>query len=95
MIEEKINYDQYLAVFFNNSDPLFNKNIRQALSYAVTKPEEPLRAIGPINPNSWAYLEGGKDYEQDYDRAVERLLMDYLLKTRFNLNHILLFYFRS
>ena len=74
VIEEKINYDQYLAIFFNNSDPLFNKNIRQALSYAVDKPDEPLRAIGPINPNSWAYLEGGKDYDQDYDRAVERLL---------------------
>lgn len=74
VIEEKINYDQYLAIFFNNSDPLFSKNIRQALSYAVAKSDKPLRAIGPINPNSWAYLEGGKDYRQNYDRAVERLL---------------------
>ncbi len=73
-IEKKINYDQYLAVFFNNQDPLLQKNIRQALSYAVEKEEGDTRALGPINPNSWAYFEGGKSYKKVMNRAVERML---------------------
>ncbi len=68
-------YDnRYLAIFFNNSHPLFTKNVRQALSYALSKPEGKDRAYGPINPNSWAYLEGGKSYKKDIERATERLL---------------------
>jgi peptide/nickel transport system substrate-binding protein len=74
LLQEKINYDQYLAVFFNNSLPLLNKNTRQALAYALDKPSGDIRALGPINPNSWAYLPGGKDYTKDWDRAAERLL---------------------
>ncbi len=72
-IKERINYDQYLAVFFNNENPLFNKNVRQALAYATKKPTGKERAVGPFNPFSWAYLEG-KDYAYDLDRAVERLI---------------------
>ncbi len=74
IIEEKVNYDQYLAVFFNNNDPLFSRNVKQALSYAVQKPSSDIKAEGPINPQSWAYLDGVKDYSLDLDRAVERLL---------------------
>ncbi len=66
--------DKYLAVFFNIRNSLFTKNIRQALSYAVAKPKDNTRAIGPINPKSWAYLPAGKAYDQDIDRAVGRLL---------------------
>lgn len=66
--------DQYLAVFFNIRNPLFEKNVRQALNYALTKPTGALRAIGPINPQSWAYLVGGKTYDKDWERASERLL---------------------
>lgn len=73
-IEEKINFDQYLAVFFNHNDPLITKNVKQALAYATEKPSSDLKADGPINPKSWAYLEGGKDYSKDLDRAIERLL---------------------
>lgn len=68
--------DRYLAIFFNNSAPLFPKNVRQALSYATTKPKGKERAYGPINPNSWAYLEGGKSYNKNLDRATERLLAE-------------------
>jgi peptide/nickel transport system substrate-binding protein len=68
------NFNRYLGVFFNNSNPLFPKNVRQALSYATSKPQGKNRAYGPINPESWAYLEGGKSYEKDLDRATERLL---------------------
>ncbi len=70
---KELSYDRYLAVFFNNSDPLLTKNIRQGLSYVLEKNYGKARAIGPINPNSWAYLQGGKDYAKDFDRAIERL----------------------
>jgi len=73
-IVEDIAYDSYLAVFFNNSDPQLSKNVRQALSYALTKDYGSQRAIGPINPFSWAYLEGGKDYQKDWDRGIDRLV---------------------
>ena len=73
-VQETIRYDRYSAVFFNNSSPLFDKNIRQALSYALPKPDSEIRAIGPINPESWVYLDSGKNYAYDIDRALERLL---------------------
>ncbi|AKM81253.1 MAG: Peptide/nickel ABC transporter, substrate-binding protein [Candidatus Pacebacteria bacterium GW2011_GWF2_38_9] len=73
---KELAYDRYLAVFFNNTDPLLTKNVRQALSYILLKDYGNARAIGPINPNSWAYLQGGKDYGKDYDRAIERLMDD-------------------
>lgn len=73
---ETLHPDRYLALFFNNASPLLGKNVRQALAYAATKPQGDLRAYSPINPNSWAYLEGGKSYEKDLDRATERLLAE-------------------
>ncbi len=76
LVEQKMQSDQYLAVFFNLRSPLFDKNVRQALNYALTKPGEAERAIGPINPQSWAYLEGGKGYEKDWNRGSERLLSE-------------------
>ncbi len=75
-VDATLNYDRYLAVFFNNASPLFNKNVRQALSYALEKDQSSARAYSPINPNSWAYLEGGKSYDYDLERAKERLLAE-------------------
>ncbi len=72
--ESKLNTARYLAVFFNIRNSLFSKNVRQALSYALEKPPADIRASGPINPQSWAYLEGGKSYDKDLQRASERLL---------------------
>jgi peptide/nickel transport system substrate-binding protein len=69
-------FNRYLAVFFNQENPLFQKNIRQALSYALPKPSDNTRAIGPISPNSWAYLDSAKSYDFDQPRAVERLLSE-------------------
>jgi peptide/nickel transport system substrate-binding protein len=63
---------RYLAVFFNT--PLYDKNVRQALSYGMQKPTDNTRAIGPISPTSWAYFEGSKNYQYDLDRAIERLM---------------------
>lgn len=73
-IEKTIHTNRYLAVFFNNSLAIFSKNIRQALSYATNKPTDESRALGPIDPQSWVYLEGGKSYSYDLVRAVERFL---------------------
>ena len=68
--------ERYLAVFFNNADSMMTKNVRQALSYGLESPKDGTQARGPIDPTSWAYLEGGKTYDKDLDRAIERLLDD-------------------
>ncbi len=74
ILERKIKYNQYLAVFFNHNDPLITRNLKQALYYALDKPKGEERAVSPINPLSWAYLEGGKDYAKDWERGTERIL---------------------
>jgi len=68
---ETTHFDRYVAVFFNTQDPLLSdKNLRQALTYAIPdKPDVPLRALGPIHPNSWAYNPKIKAYDSDLDRA--------------------------
>ncbi len=73
-LDRTIDYSKYLAVFFDLRNPKFSKNIRQALSYAIEKPSDETRAIGPISPKSWAYLSAGKTYDKDLERAVERIL---------------------
>ena len=73
-VDKTLNVNQYAAIFFNTRSPKFTKNIRQALSYALEKQTGEERALGPISPLSWAYLPGGKTYEQDWNRGSERLL---------------------
>jgi len=71
------NKDQYLAVFLNHNDPRFaQKNVRQALNYALEKRSDELRTLGPIHPDSWAYLDGGKRYDKSIERAIERILAE-------------------
>lgn len=72
-IQHTLATDTYLAVFFNTDDPRLPKNVRQALAYALDV-DEAVRATSPINPTSWAYLDGGKVYRKDMARAIERLL---------------------
>jgi len=65
---------RYLAIFFNTQiDPLINKRIRQALSYATPKTSENNRCLGPISPNSWAYNPSIKKYEFDVSHAKDLL----------------------
>lgn len=73
-ISPTVRFDRYLALFFNNASPMFPRNIRQAFAYAMEKPSDDTRAIGPINPRSWAYLESGRRYDYDYERAIERMI---------------------
>jgi peptide/nickel transport system substrate-binding protein len=79
-LEKVMRTDRYLGLFLDNNNPLFPKNIRQALSYSISKPTDKSRAIGPINPDSWAYLEGGKSYKYDLERAIERVIDDLPVK---------------
>jgi len=69
-----IRKDRYLAVFFNMDHPLFEKNVRQALNYALPKRGGEERATNPIHPGSWAFNKTVKTYDEDNGRAVELLL---------------------
>lgn len=73
-ISPTLHSDRYIGIFFNHDDPLFQKNIRQAFAYAIQKEESEERAKGPINPMSWAFLEGVKSYSFDQQRAIDRIL---------------------
>jgi len=73
-VSKSLQTSRYLAAFFNMNNPLFKKNVRQSLSYALPKPTNDTRAIGPIDPQSWVYLSAGKSYDYDLERAKERMM---------------------
>lgn len=73
---EEVNLHQFVAVFFNTTDPFLSKEVRQAFAYATHKPgpdDERLRALGPISPLSWAYntTEEINPFSYDLAQAVE------------------------
>ena len=70
-IDKNINTGEYVAIFFNTQDKLLSeKNIRQALSYAIKKDSlGDLRAISPISIDSWAYNPQVKPYNYDPEKA--------------------------
>lgn len=72
-ISSNINYGQYVAVFFNNQDKVLSeKNVRQALSYAIDKNKlDGERAISPISKQSWVYNSQVKTYDYDPKKAKE------------------------
>lgn len=72
-ITKQINNQRYVAVFFNTTDDILSdKNMRQALSYAIDKDMLGSdRALGPISPNSWAYNSQVKPYDYNIDRAKQ------------------------
>lgn len=71
-ITPKINKNQVVTLFFNTQDKfLSEKNLRQALIYAVDKDRFGERAISPISPDSWAYNPQVKKYTFDKERAKE------------------------
>jgi peptide/nickel transport system substrate-binding protein len=78
-IEQKLDTQKYLGIFFNTNLPIFSSNepkLRQALNYALPKPIDQTRAVGPLSPKSWAFANVGKTYDYDPDRAVELLLSE-------------------
>ena len=71
--EAKVKTDRYVAVFFNTQKPkLEEKSTRQALAYAIDKHWQP-RALGPFNPQSWAYNAQVKKYAYNPAKAKELL----------------------
>jgi len=75
--DQELKKDIYLALFLNNSKPFLEvKSFRQALAYAIPKEKGETRAIGSINPLSWAYNPDIKPYEQDLARAAGLLEKD-------------------
>ncbi|HET7098735.1 MAG TPA: ABC transporter substrate-binding protein [Patescibacteria group bacterium] len=70
-IAEDVDTGEYVAVFFNNQDKILaDKNIRQALSYAIDKDSlGQMRAISPISIDSWAYNPQVKPYSFDLEKA--------------------------
>ena len=74
-LQKEVRHDQYLAAFFNLKDPILaDKKIRQALAYAAKRDHDLERAIGPLNPQSWAYSDDIKRY--DFDPAKAKDLLD-------------------
>lgn len=70
------NTGEYVAVFFNTQDKILGeKNLRQALSYAIDKKAlGSERAISPISIDSWAYNSQVKPY--DYDPVKAKQMID-------------------
>lgn len=63
-------HNRFVAIFYNNQDEfLSDKEVRQALTYAVPKEFPGKRIDGPVDPNSWAYHHQLKRYEYDLERA--------------------------
>lgn len=79
-IDKTANTGEYVVIFFNNQDKaLGEKNLRQALSYAIDKRElNGQRAISPISVDSWAYNPQVKPY--DYDAQKAKQMVDTLAK---------------
>lgn len=73
-IVPKICQGQFVAIFYNTKGgQLSQKTLRQALTYALVKPEDKSRTLGPLNPNSWAYNSQTKPYHRDIQKAKKLL----------------------
>ena len=70
-ITKNMSTGEYVAVFLNTQDKILaEKDLRQALSYAINKDElGDLRAISPISVDSWAYNPQVKPYNYDKEKA--------------------------
>lgn len=75
-VTAETDYWNYVAVYFNLRKPELTEHVRQALSYGLTKRTDETRAIGPISPDSWAFLPGGKTYDRDLNRGADLLLSE-------------------
>lgn len=85
-INQKLDYQQYIAIFINTSKIKDKKN-RQALAYATPKPiNRKDRCLGPISPDSWAYNNSVKVYDENITRAKELIDKSTLDKINISLN---------
>lgn len=71
-VQEKVMKNTYVGVFFDTAKtPFSSKTFRQALAYAIPKENGEKRALGPLNPTSWAYNPDVKKYYEDLTHAQE------------------------
>ncbi len=70
-IETKSEKGEHVALFYNTQDKyLSEKNLRQALSYAIDKDKlSENRALGPISEESWAYNPQVKPYLYEPEKS--------------------------
>lgn len=70
-LTKSVNKGEFVAVFFNTQDKILSdKNVRQALSYAIEKDIiGGERVISPISSTSWAYNPQVKPYNYDLAKA--------------------------
>ncbi|OGG02380.1 hypothetical protein A2W14_00495 [Candidatus Gottesmanbacteria bacterium RBG_16_37_8] len=74
VVESKSIYNRVVAIFFNfNNDKLKDKEIRQALAYAIPPFESFDKAVSPISPFSWAYSQKLRLYKYDPETAQKIL----------------------
>ncbi len=67
-------YDNFVGIFFNLKDSLFKeKEIRQALIYAIPNADNYTKAYTPISPLSWAYSQKVRLYRYDPETAAKIL----------------------
>jgi peptide/nickel transport system substrate-binding protein len=84
--------DRYVGLFFNTQSPNFGgasgKNLRLAISYAIDKSRWPNRAVGPIEPNNWAFNPETKKYDLDQKRAAELIKKVEKVPEKFTINTV-------
>ncbi len=73
-------YNRIVTLFFRMSEPMLrDKNIRQALGYALPEIEWD-RAVSPVSKTSWAYTDDVRDFSSD-PATVKRLLQNTTIST--------------
>jgi peptide/nickel transport system substrate-binding protein len=74
-VVEKTLYDRYIALFFNLQNQLVrDKEVRQALAYAIPTRQDLDHAYTPISPLSWAYSKKIRLYNYDPESAGKILV---------------------
>lgn len=69
-IKKHVEKNQVVTLFFNTKSAIVSeKEIRQALVYAIDKTKLGERAYSPIQPTSWAYNPQIKTYDYDLEKA--------------------------
>jgi len=74
-IEDKTDYSRIVTLFYNFKDSrLKEKEVRQALAYAIPPFSEYDKAVSPISPFSWAYSQKLRLYKYDPESAQKILI---------------------
>lgn len=81
-IIERTNYNKVVALFYNLEDQRFKeKEIRQALAYAIAPFETFEKSVSPISPLSWAYSNKVRLYKFDTQAAQKIVSKSSLIDT--------------